>query len=505
MASDITQKVLIDIETKKARKELENLAKMSNSTDEAMLRMAGRAEELEKALNDIKSATPIGAFASFKSGMKSIGDAMTPLNQGLELVNKGVKFLGDGLDAASKRYPSYRKDIDALKASFSDLKENVMAAVGVMTVELARPIPVLNMLKTQVEGLDASFAQSAFLGGFAKGKASGQFFRGDDESADPLSNLSSAFRGFQQSLKGGVDYWNTSGNAFVDSFTEGMKKSAAAAKAAAVEAARWKAEWDQARLAEMGSNGRARYFDTIASGNSPVDSGFKINTGLMDQGRDIGVALDKFNAGSGADRYKDWQQSFSGRQGNKTMLESMFGPVDEINAYATAFNTLTTATQSAMQAWISGSESLGAAIKKGLAAALGGLATSLAVESLKHGAYALGSLAFGDIRGAGQHGAAAAAFGAGAVAAAAAAKQLGGSGGSTPAGGGRDQRGGGEGGEGGRGNGGAVNSNRTREAGGVERIYIIDDQFSDLTPRQRMLAIEKKMRDQGRRTHGDDD
>lgn len=130
----------------------------------------------------------------------------------------------------------------------------------------------------------------------------------------------------------------------------------------------------------------------------------------------------------------DWQTRLAAQQGKKTsFLESTFGKVEEFNAYGKAFDMLTGSVSAGLTAWIDGSMSAGQAMKKFLADALKGLASQMLVESLKHGAYAIGSLAFGDARGAGQHAAAAAAFGAGALAAGVAAKQLGGGGATTAA------------------------------------------------------------------------
>lgn len=112
------------------------------------------------------------------------------------------------------------------------------------------------------------------------------------------------------------------------------------------------------------------------------------------------------------------------QQQNTSLLEKHFGKLTEFDAYATAFNTLTGAVTSSLNAWIDGSESMSDAFRHAIGESLKALAGQLLIEGLKHGAYALGSLAFGDLRGAGQHAAAAAAFGAGAVVAAATAKTL---------------------------------------------------------------------------------
>lgn len=137
-------------------------------------------------------------------------------------------------------------------------------------------------------------------------------------------------------------------------------------------------------------------------------------------------------------------KAFRDRQ-HKSFLEQSFGKLKDFNAYAKGFEMLTGAVTTAMTAWIQGSMSVGMAFKKFIGEALSALASQMAIEALKHGAYALGSLAFGDIRGAGQHGVAAAAFGAGAAAAAVAARAMGhggtdygkGAGAAAPTGGGR--------------------------------------------------------------------
>ena len=95
-----------------------------------------------------------------------------------------------------------------------------------------------------------------------------------------------------------------------------------------------------------------------------------------------------------------------------------------------------------LNAWISGSESAGAAIKKALGGAIQAVADQMLVESLKNAAYAVGQFALflgtGDPKAAASataYGAAAAEFAAGAAVAAVVAKSLGGS--ASTAGGGK--------------------------------------------------------------------
>jgi hypothetical protein len=108
--------------------------------------------------------------------------------------------------------------------------------------------------------------------------------------------------------------------------------------------------------------------------------------------------------------------------GQASVLESIFGPIDEFNAYSDAFAGLTDAVQASFNAWMTGSESIGAAFKRTLIAVAMAEANGMLIQAIKHGAWALGSLAFGDLKGAGTHGIAAAKFAAGAAAIGALAK-----------------------------------------------------------------------------------
>jgi hypothetical protein len=159
------------------------------------------------------------------------------------------------------------------------------------------------------------------------------------------------------------------------------------------------------------------------------------------------------------------------RARSQSKLAEMFGPIEEFKAYAAGFDLLTTAATSAFNAWITGSASLGDAIKKGIADGLVGTAGQMLSQSLLHGAYAVGSLAFGDVRGAAQHGKAAALFAAGAVATGTIAKALGG--GAAP--------GGGAGAPAPNVTGGASSSS----AAPRQTIVVLGDSYDDMTPRQR--------------------
>lgn len=148
-----------------------------------------------------------------------------------------------------------------------------------------------------------------------------------------------------------------------------------------------------------------------------------------------------------------------------SVLESIFGDPKEFDAYAAKFELLksgldvfTGALQSHFDAWVSGSETLGEAVKNIGKDVVSGLASQLQAYAISEGVQALISLAAGDLRGAGTHGAAAAAAEAGAVAVGAIARGFNGGGssaggggsaavGSAYGGGGGDHRSGGGGGQ----------------------------------------------------------
>lgn len=141
-----------------------------------------------------------------------------------------------------------------------------------------------------------------------------------------------------------------------------------------------------------------------------------------------------FDAGSRG-LMNPYAASGSGIRGaQESQLAQVFGPLSDFNAYATAFDTLSGAVGSALGAWIDGSMSAGKAFKAFIGEAVKGLAVQMTIEALKHGAYAIGSVAMGNFAGAALHGKAAAGFALGAGAAAVAAKGL--IGGGSPATGG---------------------------------------------------------------------
>jgi hypothetical protein len=125
------------------------------------------------------------------------------------------------------------------------------------------------------------------------------------------------------------------------------------------------------------------------------------------------------------DKMADSYQKFRTEKG-QTFMEQAFGPLEQFDAYGAAFGVLTTTLTSGFDAWVNGSESFGQAMKAAFKQSLGAVASDMFAKSVQHAAYALGSLAFGDFRGAATHGAAAGAFAAGALTIGSLARSMGG-------------------------------------------------------------------------------
>jgi hypothetical protein len=119
---------------------------------------------------------------------------------------------------------------------------------------------------------------------------------------------------------------------------------------------------------------------------------------------------------SALENLKRLQEELIGDQ-RQSMLQRIFGDVSEFDTYATAFQGLEQVVTAGFSAWIDGSKGVGQAMKEALHGFAKNLAGEALLQALRHGAYALGSLAFGDIKGASTHGIAAAKWGAVAVAA----------------------------------------------------------------------------------------
>lgn len=118
-------------------------------------------------------------------------------------------------------------------------------------------------------------------------------------------------------------------------------------------------------------------------------------------------------------RFENFQ--FDIQNTNNSIVESLQSISEQVNS---VLGNMENALQQGIVAWILYGESLGKALQKALAQQLAVLSAEFAIQALKHAAYALGSLAFGNFASAAKHAAAAAAFTAAAAATGIAARAL---------------------------------------------------------------------------------
>lgn len=279
---DIRRRVLVHYvaDPSKLEDAQKTIQKGNTETSKSFSRLAGSIDDYMKQ--------GAGSLSKFGDKLKSLGSgiqagvdriddfakSLAPWNQALELGGKAIKFATEGLDAYAKTSPQAKAEVDALKKEFVDLKDAAMQTFGEIAVALLKPIPSIDKLKEKLQGLDQSFATSAFLGGFAKGKQHGSFLAGDDETKDPLGSLGRAFDGFRGSVQRTADVWDTRGVSLLDSVRKGMDESAAAAKRTNEEYKKYLASLAELRLKE-----RRNYTDTIEK----PGIGARIDTSLLEQ------------------------------------------------------------------------------------------------------------------------------------------------------------------------------------------------------------------------------
>jgi hypothetical protein len=174
-------------------------------------------------------------------------------------------------------------------------------------------------------------------------------------------------------------------------------------------------------------------------------------------------------------------------------MERFFGPIDEFNAYATAFDALNSVATQAFAAWTQGATLTGKAMRQLAADSLAATAQDMFGKSLQHAAYAIGALAMGGPiagKSAAQHGKAAAAFAAGSIIVGGLARKLNV---------GEAAGAGASGGAGSYGAGGAASvgaAGSQRDMGRITNLYV-GDMFSDDNPRtsrQKFARMQRSAR-----------
>jgi hypothetical protein len=465
----------------------------------AKIRELSGEEKLEQ--ERLKAAE--GENARLNKQVKALGLVAA----GIAATAVAVSLAKKGLDEYAKTSAAAAAEVKKIKDSTSNAMDSVQASIGktVASMEplisgVARFVTLLSdagaMGPLAIGALGLAITGNPAIAAILALGAAGGF---DDVSSyitNPQAALAAqkakAAKGAQGALDGvrnfrtpdavdpwasGASAWDRVGALIGRGATRFMEKRQPA------KAARPETEW-LALLREhgviVGAGGREgnvmEPYKGYSRDSARWQQSYDLKEGFDNQASDRRVSL---SGGSGThqgveDRYKDWQANKAGSS-NKSRLESMFGPLEEFNAYKAAFDALSGAASAAMSAWIDGSMSAGEAFKRFIGESLKAVASQMLVESLKHAAFAIGSAAFGDMGGAGKHAAAAVAFGAGAVIAGGAAKVLG-SGGS---GGGRPSA--------------PAYSGPNKEGyegrGGVTIVY--GDQFADDSPRNRQRTARK--------------
>jgi hypothetical protein len=446
--NDITKKIIVrvDANVKDAEKAIASFNEEARDTTDALDSVALSSMKAEKALDTIGlgAGRQVGrwqqltsAFQGFTGklggGLSAIDDfakKLAPWNQALELGGKAVKFADEAMGAYAKTSKEAAREVEKLRSEFAGLRDSAMAAGGAIVVGLLKPLQSLRDLEQQLRN-----AQDG-LGAFQRGWQSAAFGAGGPTA---IGGIESALGGVRSLFA--ADPWSTGPSA--DDLLSRLKPKAG-----------------KPRPSQFGDFASVGGFDRLGGAGGSSSLGFTAGINIDER-----ALLDRIEGDRTAALTADWQKRLAEQQAQKTnFLESSFGKLEDFNAYATAFETLTGAVSASLDAWIDGSSSAGDAFKKFLGEALKGVASQMAVESLKHAAYAIGSLAFGDVRGAATHGAAAAAFGLGAGAAAVAAKQFGGGAGAPSAPSGASSTGSGASGGGSQASSGS--------AGGGDRVII---------------------------------
>jgi hypothetical protein len=175
----------------------------------------------------------------------------------------------------------------------------------------------------------------------------------------------------------------------------------------------------------------------------------------IDEGAQLGQIIDRTESSRLTDDWNARMDDLRGgdkgpgsgiRSAQKSQFEAMFGRVEEINLYRTAFDGLTGALSASFTAWIDGSKSAGEAARDFTKEFLKTIATQALVKAAFEGAEAIASLASYNYPAAAAHGLAAVKYAGVAALAGVAAHSLGGGSSGGSAGGAGATVGGGAGG-----------------------------------------------------------
>lgn len=217
-----------------------------------------------------------------------------------------------------------------------------------------------------------------------------------DESRESVSPAMAKALGWVYVSSGGVGFWRPPTD---DEKRAREAKRKAGARAGAKQADIYADAW-RAISGEIGVTSGAARGDGSLSQSSIRDftgeellgaAGAASRGGDFDQfGSYEDIATERIAASMKA--AKELADSIAQRE---SLLESIFGPVEEFDLYTTAWQGLETVVSAGFAAWIDGSKSVGAAMKEALHGFARSLASEALMQALRHTAYGIGSLAIG--------------------------------------------------------------------------------------------------------------
>lgn len=479
--STISQKVLIDLETKKAREEMKKLAASSGDTKEAFAKLEARAKELEKSIDGIKNAAGTGT-----PNFKALGNVITAFNQGLEVAGKALRFAEAGLEAYAKTSEKAAKDVNKLTSEFQYYKNVVMSGIGEVTVELGRSAVSFDQA---VEALRRGGEK-----GF--GQAYGQITKEWDALNLAIKDTAKALGGLAENEV----------TRFGDITSTVAKNATRAMESAVAEARKLAEEYRKigGRLLGPGNRVESHRAGMTAAEEQEIRAANALYQVEQDEAEtarravDFGGAFSNLSeSGSALREMQETLRQLQSAQ-ERTLFESIFGPVSEIDLYKQSLEALgatltgfTDAVGAGYQAIVTGSQPIGQAMKAAAAASILATGTASAIDAARETALGFGSLAWGPIGGvaAAAHFKSAALHAAVAVGAGVAANGLG-----AGANGGGAANGAYGGGSRGPTGGGFYERNAPGSEGqgpGERIIVVLGDSHSSSSPRMQQLEAER--------------
>lgn len=373
-------------------------------------------------------------------GLKDFGIRVREAKTDTEKFTAIMDALSGSAKAVDGTVASQTESVQALGVRFEDAFQRIKVSLGEVVVSMTPLIEAVAKLTEGAAGLFGTitdgwsqigqiFSQDdQFLArhGLTRDKQSGQIYRsnardifiangGSGEEFDKQQRLNAASKRLEPAARAILEgLYGEAAAAFerlttteMDPMFVGKRKGGgpdtreAMRKAAAALSDRVQRDLTDALVDELEADARDRFSATGGFSDFAAQP-------------DLTAELARFYGAGGeqarreAGGYADFNAARS-----QSRLEAVFGPVEDFNAYAQAFQVLQGAVGSAMGAWIDGSKSAGEAFQDFIAQALGGIATQMLAESIKHAAFAIGS--FWNPAAAAMHAKSAAAFAAGAV------------------------------------------------------------------------------------------